>query len=189
MKRISTSNSGKGLYFLIGFTGCGKSMLSKGVQKYLDAISIEMDDEIEQTAGKTINEIFATMGEEGFRKIEKEVLHQVIDQYQNHNKRVLVSTGGGAPCYFDNLEVMKQSGTTIFINPSVDRLVERLNDNNGDRPLVKGKNLNEIRKYITLSLEKRLPYYLRADIQVNTIYDNKDLNIRLLRDILIAQND
>lgn len=187
--RISSSDSGTGLYFLIGFMGSGKSMLSKGIQQYLDVTSIEMDDEIEQTAGKTINEIFATVGEEGFRKLEQEVLHQLIDRFQDHDKRVLISTGGGAPCYFDNMEVMNQSGTTIFINPSIDRLASRLEDKNNERPLIKGKKLDEIREFIALNLEKRLPYYRKAHLLLNTIYDDKDLNICFLRDLISAGND
>lgn len=186
---ISSSDSGTGLYFLVGFMGSGKSMLSKGIKQYLDVISIEMDDEIEQSAGKTINDIFATVGEEGFRKLEQKVLHQLIDRFQDHDKRVLISTGGGAPCYFDNMEVMNQSGTTIFINPSIDRLANRLEEKNSERPLIKGKNLEEIREFIALNLEKRLPYYRKAHLLLNTIYNDKELNICFLRDLITVGNN
>lgn len=183
---ISSDNSGTGLYFLIGFMGSGKSMLSQGVQRILGGISVEMDEEIEKVAGMSINDIFSTQGEDHFRKIERQVLHDLIDQFREVDDLVLISTGGGAPCFFDNMEVMKNAGTTIFINPSIDRLVMRLENRNEERPLIRGKSRYEIKQYIGLQLEKRLPFYRQAHLHVNPLYEDKELNIKFLKEVIQA---
>lgn len=180
----SVTDTNTKIYFLIGFMGSGKSMLSRGVTDRIDAIAVEMDEEIESTADMSINDIFSSRGEEGFRNLEREVLHDLIRQYQNAGKIVLISTGGGVPCFFDNMEVMNRFGTTIFINPSVERLCARLESKHMDRPLIKDKNPAEIKEYIKSNLEKRLPFYKQAHIQINMVYDDKDLNIEFLKDII-----
>lgn len=185
MRTDSTSTSN--LYFLIGFMGSGKSLLSRGVQQSVDLLTIEMDEEIERTAGCSINEIFAREGEKGFRKREQSVLNNIIDQYQFIDKIVLVSTGGGAPCHFNNMEIMNTAGTTIFINPSAERLSERLEQKKEERPLIKDLSTQELQAYIKNTLAKRLPYYSQATIMVNMINDDKNQNIEFLKDIVMAE--
>lgn len=147
-------------------------------------LSIEMDDEIERAAGMSINEIFERGGEEAFRLLERKTLLILIEKYRGSEIPVVISTGGGAPCYFDNMEVMKRDGITIFINPSIDRLVERLEYKNSERPLIKNKSREEIRDFIKFNLDKRLPFYLQSHILLNPIYDDKDLNVNWLKDIM-----
>ncbi|MBY5957132.1 hypothetical protein KUV50_03220 [Membranicola marinus] len=183
----STLTSTSNIFFLIGFMGSGKSLLSHGVSERMDVITVEMDDLIEQSAGMSINEIFTRKGEEAFRAIERQVLHDIIDQYQIPEKPVLISTGGGAPCHFDNMEVMNQAGTTIFINPSAKRLSARLEQKKQDRPLIKDKTADEIRTYVEKKLKERLPFYSKAIIQVNMIYDDKADNIEFLKDIIESE--
>lgn len=178
--------SGSNLFFLIGFMGSGKSLLSHGVSKALDIISIEMDEEIERSAKMSINEIFTTEGEDTFRKMEQNVLHQIVQQYHNSSKIVIVSTGGGAPCHFDNMDVMNEAGTTIFINPSVDRLSARLEHKKKHRPLIRNRNYSEIRDYVESTLKTRLPYYNKAMIHVNMLNDDKLQNIDFLKDIILS---
>lgn len=172
------------LYFLIGFMGSGKSMLSRGVSQLIDVLTVEMDEEIESAAGMSINEIFATRGEENFRLLEKEILHDIISRHRDSDVPVLISTGGGAPCFFDNMDVMNRMGITIFLNPSAERLTGRLGSKSADRPLLRDKNLDETREYILASLEKRRPFYIQARLQINMIYDDRDLNIEFLKDII-----
>lgn len=172
------------IIFLIGFMGSGKSMLSRGVGVNADVVTVEMDDEIVTTAGMSINEIFATRGETYFRKLERSILQNLIEQYRESSKAVLISTGGGAPCYYDNMEIMNRAGTTIFIDVSADRLASRLECKKQERPLIRNKTSVEIREYVVSMLEERLPYYLQANIRMNPLWDNKQMNIQLLTDIL-----
>lgn len=174
------------IYFLIGFMGSGKSLLSQGVSESLDLIAIEMDDEIVAMAGMSINDIFEKAGEEHFREIEKVVLHGLINRYRSSEKIVLISTGGGAPCHFDNMHVMNQNGTTIFINVSAKRLSARLENKKHDRPLVRDRTSAEIQEYVKNTLSDRLPYYSQATIIVNMLFDEKTRNIEFLKDILLA---
>src|SRR5690606_41269025 len=110
------------LIFLIGFMGSGKSLLSRGVGMYASVTTVEMDDEIVSRAGMTINQVFHTKGEGYFRNLEREVLHELIARYKNSPHPVLLSTGGGVPCHFDNMTVMNQNGTTVFIDVPPNRL-------------------------------------------------------------------
>jgi len=183
------SSDKSNIYFLIGFMGSGKSLLSQGVSELLDLISIEMDDEIVTKTGMSINEIFEKSGEDKFRKIEREVLHDLINKYRSSEKTVLISTGGGAPCHYDNMQVMNHSGTTIFIKVSVERLSTRLEFKKQDRPLVKDRTSSEIREYVKNTLGNRLPYYNQARIIVNTVYDEKNQNIEFLKDIILADRN
>lgn len=185
MKDILSSNKSN-IYFLIGFMGSGKSLLSQGVSESLDLIAIEMDEEIVARAGMSINKIFEKAGEEKFREIEKNVLHGLINRYRSSEKIVLISTGGGAPCHFDNMQVMNQYGTTIFINVSAKRLSARLEDKKQDRPLVRERTSSEIHEYVKSTLDNRLPYYNQAHIMVNMLYDEKSRNIEFLKDIIVA---
>ena len=181
---VSNEVQNSRLYFLIGFMGSGKSMLSRGVSELIDVLTVEMDEEIESAAGMSINEIFATRGEEEFRLLEKEILHDIIARHRDSDVPVLISTGGGAPCFFDNMDVMNRTGTTIFLNLSAERLTGRLGSKSADRPLIKDKDLDEIREYISASLHKRMPFYIQARLQINMIYDDRDLNIEFLKDII-----
>lgn len=178
----STSN----IFFFIGFMGSGKSLLTQGIAQSADVITIEMDEEIVNTAGSSINDIFAREGEEGFRKRERSILQKIIHKYQNTDQIVLVSTGGGVPCYSDNMELMNAAGTTIFINPSADRLSHRLEQKKMNRPLIKDLSFPELKKYVRNMLQRRWPYYSQATLIINTIYDDKLLNIDFLRSIVLA---
>ena len=167
--------------------GSGKSLLSRGVQQTLDVVVLEMDELIEKSANMTINEIFARKGEEVFREIEHRVLKDIIHQFQSGEKTILVSTGGGAPCHFDNIDLMNQAGTTIFINPSVERLSCRLEQKKENRPLVKDRTASEIRSFVKEKLRERLPFYTKAKIHVNMVYDDKSYNIEFLKDIILTE--
>ncbi len=159
-------------------------MLSRKVAENTNVVSVEMDDEIVTRAGMSINKIFATRGETYFRKLERIVLQNLIKQYRESSKTVLISTGGGAPCYHDNMEIMNRAGTTIFIDVPADRLASRLECKKEERPLIRNKTTVEIQEYVVAMLKERLPYYLQANIRMNPLWENKELNIQLLTDIL-----
>ena len=108
--------------FLVGYMGSGKTTIGRELSKKLGFEFIDTDIYIENRFHKTINEIFATMGEEKFREIETNILKEVSD-FEN----VIIAVGGGTPCFNNNMEIMKEKGTVIFLNPDLDELTYRLN--------------------------------------------------------------
>ena len=104
-----------------------------------------------------MSQLFAERGEEAFREIERKMLHEVAEF-----EDVIIATGGGTPCFFDNMDYMKAQGVTVFLEASVDVIFTRLTIARVQRPLVAGKSDEELRSYIASTLQKRLPYYSQA---------------------------
>jgi len=143
--------------FLIGYMGAGKSTVGRRLASHLQLSFIDLDSFIEKRFHKTINEIFTEKGEEAFRKMEKEALEEV-SEYEN----VIISVGGGTPCFFDNIERMNQSGYSIYLQVSPEVLASRLNIGKHSRPLLRYKSEDEIKTFVIESLAKREPYYNKA---------------------------
>lgn len=137
--------------------GAGKTTLGRALAKELDIQFIDLDSYIEKRLCKSVSQIFAENGEEGFRDIERRMLHEVGD-FEN----VVISTGGGTPCFFDNIEYMNRQGATVFLDVPVERLFIRLKIARKKRPLIMEKNDDELRDFITEQLAKRMPYYSKA---------------------------
>lgn len=142
---------------LIGFMAAGKTTLGRALAKELGLQFIDLDHYIECRYRCTVSQLFAERGEEAFRQIERNMLHEVAEF-----EDVVISTGGGTPCFFDNIEYMNRQGTTVFLEASVDVLHTRLTIARTQRPLVVGKSEEELRTYINEMLSRRLPYYSRA---------------------------
>jgi len=177
-------NSKLNLFFLIGFMASGKSSLGRKAAETLRIRHMEMDDEIIRVSGKSINRIFEEDGEEIFRKTERQILEDIISTNEIGQMPLLVSTGGGAPCYFDNMDLMKRKGWTIFINPSREILTNRLESKKEDRPLIRHKSKEEIHEFVTETMRKRIQYYSVADIFFNPLYDDEELNANFLSKII-----
>ena len=107
--------------FLVGYMGAGKTTVGKELAKLAGLSFIDLDYYIEGRYHKAVSQIFAERGEEAFREIERNMLHEVAEF-----EDVLISTGGGAPCFFDNMEFMNASGTTVYLKVSVEELAKRL---------------------------------------------------------------
>ena len=120
---------------------------------------VDLDKYIEERYFKTVPAIFAEEGEKGFREKERTALLEV-SQFEN----VMVGTGGGAPCFFDNMEVMNKNGVTIYIAPDTDVLATRLLKSKTERPLIAGKSREELILFIEDALLKRAPFYEKAKI-------------------------
>ena len=142
---------------LIGFMAAGKTTLGKALARDLDLQFIDLDHYIESRYHCTVSQLFAERGEEAFRQIEHNMLHEVAEF-----EDVVISTGGGTPCFFDNIDYMNAQGTTVFLEASVDTIHTRLAIARTQRPLVANKNSDELRQYITEILERRRPYYTKA---------------------------
>lgn len=145
--------------YLVGYMGCGKSTIGRKLADLLSLNFIDLDKYIEERYFKTVPVIFEEEGENGFRDKERLTLTEV-SQFED----VVVGTGGGTPCFFDNMEVMNQSGITIYISPDIDTLTNRILKSKTERPLVSGKSREELLAFIKEALEKRSPFYERAKI-------------------------
>lgn len=145
--------------FLVGYMGAGKTTVGKDLARRAGLTFIDLDFYIEGRYHKLVSEIFAERGEEAFREIERKMLHEVAEF-----EDVLVSTGGGAPCFFDNMDFMNGCGTTIYLKVSVEELAKRLEMCKHTRPVLKGRSGGELRDFISDSLEKRNPFYTQATL-------------------------
>ena len=149
--------------------GCGKSTLGRKLAQRLNLCFIDLDKYIEERNFRTIPSIFAEEGEEGFRLREKNALEEIAE-FEN----LVVATGGGAPCFFDNMELMNRTGITLYLAPPVSELVERLLKSKNERPLIKGKSREELTRFIDENLKRRAPFYEKASI---IIRDKKNLEV------------
>ncbi len=147
--------------YLIGYMGCGKSTLGRRLSKYLGVQFVDMDHYIEKRNYKTIPQIFEEEGEAEFRKKEQKALHE-LSEFSD----IVIATGGGAPCFFDNIEVMNNSGTTIYLNIAPEILADRLLKSKTERPLIKGKSRKELVAFIDENLAKRNEFYKQAKFQI-----------------------
>lgn len=142
---------------MVGYMGAGKTTLGRAFAREMGLTFVDLDWYIEERYHKTISEIFAERGEDDFRRIEQKMLHEV-GEFEN----TVISTGGGAPCFFDNMAFMKQSGKVVFLDVSVEVLVDRLSHGMQTRPILRGKTVEELRTFIEEALAKRAPAYLQA---------------------------
>jgi len=139
--------------------GSGKTTIGKILSEKLNLNFVDVDWFIEQRFHKTIGGLFQEYGEARFREIEKNILHE-ISEFED----VVIATGGGTPCFSDNMDFMKKKGTVIYLNVSPHRLFERLKKAKQQRPLLKDKTDEELIDYISRMLEIRRPVYNRADV-------------------------
>lgn len=145
--------------FLIGYMGAGKSTMGKALAKTMDLTFIDLDDFIVNRQHKTVSEIFEEVGEDGFRQIERKALIEVA-AYEN----VVISLGGGTPCFFDNMDIVNKAGKSVYLRPSEEVLLQRLIKGKNKRPLLAQKSDDEILQVIREQLAWREPYYLRASL-------------------------
>ena len=155
---------------LIGYMGAGKTTLGKALAQATDLQFIDLDWYIEERFHTSIQQIFADKGESGFRDIERRMLHEVAEF-----EDVIISCGGGTPCYFDNIDYMNQQGDTIYLKATPETLKAHLLMGKNKRPLIQGKSPEELIGFISESLSKRTMFYEKAhytiDIDVITRND------------------
>ena len=143
--------------FLIGYMGAGKTTLGKAFARAMGLTFIDLDWYIEERFHKTIRELFTERGEDAFRDLERRMLHEVGDF-----EDVVISVGGGTPCFFDNVDYMNSVGETVFLDVDIRVLFRRLKIAKQQRPLLDGKSDEELMLFIQEALQKRLPFYTRA---------------------------
>ena len=143
--------------FLTGYMGAGKTTLGKAFARELNVPFIDLDWYIEERFHKSIRELFVERGEASFRELERNMLHEV-SEFED----VIISTGGGTPCFFDNMDYMNGRGQTVFLAVHPDILFSRLRVATHQRPILQGKTDGELRAFIADALEKRAPFYVQA---------------------------
>lgn len=149
--------------FLIGLPGVGKTYAAKLLANELNVPFYDLDSLIEQQKGKAIAVIFEEVGEDGFRKIEADILFS----YFNSNQSFVMACGGGTPCFYNNMEYMNQSGLTVYLIDYLDTIAQRLVKEKAQRPLIAKLTNENILPYLQELRAKREPYYLQAHIIVD----------------------
>ncbi len=149
--------------YLIGFMGVGKTHWGKILSKKLEIPFYDLDELITDSEGKSIAQIFEDEGEEYFRSKEKEVLHIVTESHE----QMILSCGGGAPCYFNNIDYMNEKGLTVWINTPFEILLGRLRQGKEKRPLLKDLDDEQLKTYIVKKNAGRRMYYDQAKVKVN----------------------
>ena len=154
--------------FLIGYMGCGKTTLGEALARELKMPYIDLDELIEHTCGKTIIQIFDELGEDRFREIETDALHAVAAMTD-----IIVGCGGGTPCNGDNMALMNQAGTTVWLATSPERIAARLllPEQKCKRPRILALPDEAVLPFIQQELQERAPYYSQAQLQ----FDSTDI--------------
>ncbi len=162
--------------FVWGMMGVGKSTVGRKLAKKLDWKFYDLDEQIVKRTGESIEDIFEMQGESGFRTIESDVLTDLIQDID-----VVISTGGGTPCFNDNDHLMLTSGICVWLDAPPKFLQSRVKNSMQIRPLLRGLNDEEQIQVLNYLLAKRTCYYEQAALKVSAKnFDQKNLTEQLL---------
>jgi len=164
--------------FLIGFMGAGKTHWGRILSAETGIPYYDLDEVIVQSERKSIATIFQEKGEEYFRVKEQEVLEALVEDHDD----VIVATGGGTPCFFNNIDFMRKHGKVIWLNTAVDMLVERLLKQKASRPVIRNIPDRELRSFIIKKLQDRKMYYEQAHISLHEESITKDSLLKSIKD-------
>jgi len=156
---------------LLGFMGSGKTTLGKQLAASLGWIFTDLDRFIEAAENRTLSDIFEKDGEAAFRKLESDALKKVL----NYEHQV-IAIGGGAPCSPANLRLINEKSLSVYLKVSKPQLLHRLTYSSTPRPLLKGKSESETQNFITDLLAAREPFYLQADV----IIESDEITARMI---------
>ena len=168
---------------LIGYMGAGKTTVGKALAKELHMPFYDLDWYIESRMHKTVKAIFDERGEAGFRKIEHNMLHEVAEF-----EDIIISCGGGTPCFFDNIDYMNRQGETVYLKATPEVLYGHLKMGKTIRPLLLNKTADEVQVFIREQLAQREPYYSKAkyvlDVNLLDDYEKIKISVKQLRNML-----
>ncbi|MBP5278264.1 MAG: shikimate kinase [Prevotella sp.] len=167
----------------IGYMGAGKTTIGKALSKELGIPFYDLDWYIQTRMRKTVAQLFSERGEEGFRQVEYNMLHEVAEF-----EDVIISCGGGTPCFFDNIDYMNRQGETVYLKATPEVLYGHLKMGKSVRPLLIGKTENELLTHIEQQLSVREHYYKQAkhvlDVSLMDDYEKIKITVRELRKLL-----
>ena len=155
---------------IIGYMGSGKTTVGHALSQELGLPFYDLDWYIETRMHRTVKQHFDEKGEEGFRKIEHNLLHEVAEF-----EDVIISCGGGTPCFFDNIDYINRQGETVYLKCTTDVLYKHLKMGKTVRPLLLNKTPDEVKTFIEAQLKQREPFYAKAKHVVDvSLMDNKE---------------
>ncbi len=158
--------------YLLGYMYSGKTTVGCSLAQQLDYRFADLDQLFEERYHTSIPLFFIRYGEEAFRKLEQLMLHSTETM-----DNAVISTGGGTPCYFNNMEWINAHGTSVFLDVSVDKIIQRARASKKQRPVLANKSPEELHTFIQNQLVQRLPFYRQAQIHLPA--DQPDLNALL----------
>jgi len=158
--------------FLIGFMSSGKSKIGRQLAKKLNRSFLDLDQEIERKEGRSIAEIFEQEGEEAFRLLESAALNEIAE-----DASLVLALGGGTPCFNDNLVIIKEKGTSVYLKVDPGILIGRLKQDIGKRPLIKDLNQEQLSEFVNTKLQEREDFYEKAD---HVLEDNNPTPAKLI---------
>ncbi|MCF0198011.1 MAG: shikimate kinase [Bacteroidaceae bacterium] len=168
---------------LIGYMGAGKTTVGRQLALSLGWQFYDLDWYIETRFHKSVDLIFQEMGEEGFRDLERRMLHEAAE-FQN----IVLSCGGGTPCFYDNMDYMNSLAETVYLKVDPEVLAMHLRMGKTIRPLIKGKTPEELVDYIRGTLAQREPFYTKAkhtiDVSLMDNYEKIAITVKLLKEEL-----
>lgn len=151
---------------LIGYMCVGKTTIGRALAKQLGCTFYDLDWYVEERYHTKVSKIFAEKGEAHFRELERRMLHEVAEF-----EDIVLASGGGTPCFYDNMDYMNEVGRTFYLKASPDIILQHLSISKGERPLLSDKSPEELRAHVTAQLAEREPYYARArhTVDVNVL--------------------
>lgn len=162
--------------FLVGFMGSGKTTIGRKLAKALNLTFYDLDLLIEEKTKRSIVDIFKYLGEDAFREIEAECLRTF-----EHKNAFVLATGGGAPCYHDNMNFILQQGISIYIEMDAKSIFDRLKKSKKIRPAIRDLSDENLKKFISENLQVRLPIYQKANHHIHGINSDIEQIVALLR--------
>lgn len=163
--------------FIIGFMYSGKSTMGKKLAKAMNLKYIDTDNIIETKYNITINNFFEKYGEDLFREFEHKILLESIKE-----DNIIISTGGGLPCFHKNMELIKENGISIYLNMSPQSIIHRINNSKKKRPLLQDKSPEELKTYIETLLKQREIFYNQATLTIK----GESINIKEIQDKILS---
>ena len=168
---------------ILGYMGAGKTTVGKALAMETGLQFYDLDWYVEERMRKTVPQIFAERGEDGFRRLERTMLHEAAEF-----EDIILSCGGGTPCFFDNMDYMNSQGDTVYLKADPDVLFAHLRMGKVRRPLLEGKTPEELLGFVTEQLARREQYYLAArhvlDVDLLDNYEKIKVSVERLRSML-----